>query len=256
MTPLGKSLVFYLKYPVEMDHLYVSGGEHVDLSGLENPEQVRKMASAIGDAADKEATSFLEHCADRVDDYFESLRVGKINSRSKRATIMRNWYVQARLEQETSMPVPGGRWFFYGIMIRRREGLIVPFLWRRGGRAWEDIVMRQLSGRAHSRAGEGLVSDSGSVALPPIPVGAGQLQGFDLDSDPLVEKVVAAFAAITAEDVQVIAREVGQEDSSSRSKQDYPVADVPEPAAYGWTEAGYEVRQAIKQYTEETHADS
>jgi hypothetical protein len=34
-----------------------------------------------------------------------------------------------------------------------------------------------------------------------------------------------------------------------------PVADFFEPVQYAWTEAGYEVRQALKRYSEETHAD-
>jgi hypothetical protein len=35
----------------------------------------------------------------------------------------------------------------------------------------------------------------------------------------------------------------------------YPEADFYEPVAFGWTEAGYEVRQALKKYSEATHAD-
>jgi hypothetical protein len=33
------------------------------------------------------------------------------------------------------------------------------------------------------------------------------------------------------------------------------VADFYEPVAFGWTEAGYEVRQALRAYSEDTHAD-
>ena len=35
----------------------------------------------------------------------------------------------------------------------------------------------------------------------------------------------------------------------------YPSADFYEPVELGWTEAGYEVRQALKEYSEATHAD-
>lgn len=34
-----------------------------------------------------------------------------------------------------------------------------------------------------------------------------------------------------------------------------PVADFMEPVAYAWTEAGFEARQALKRYSEQTHAD-
>jgi tetratricopeptide (TPR) repeat protein len=36
---------------------------------------------------------------------------------------------------------------------------------------------------------------------------------------------------------------------------DSPAADSLEPVPYDWTEAGYEVRQALKRYSDETHAD-
>ncbi len=34
-----------------------------------------------------------------------------------------------------------------------------------------------------------------------------------------------------------------------------PVADFMEPLDYAWTEAGFEARQALKRYSEQTHAD-
>jgi predicted DNA-binding antitoxin AbrB/MazE fold protein len=34
-----------------------------------------------------------------------------------------------------------------------------------------------------------------------------------------------------------------------------PVADFLEPVQFDWTEAGYEARRALKQYSEETHAN-
>ncbi len=34
-----------------------------------------------------------------------------------------------------------------------------------------------------------------------------------------------------------------------------PIADFMEPVEYAWTEAGFEARQALKRYCEETHAD-
>ena len=33
------------------------------------------------------------------------------------------------------------------------------------------------------------------------------------------------------------------------------IADFMEPVEYAWTEAGFEARQALKRYSEETHAD-
>ncbi len=37
--------------------------------------------------------------------------------------------------------------------------------------------------------------------------------------------------------------------------QELPIADFMEPVEHMWTEAGFEARQALKRYIEETHAD-
>ena len=39
------------------------------------------------------------------------------------------------------------------------------------------------------------------------------------------------------------------------ASRELPLADFLEPVEYGWTEAGFEARQALKRYCEETHAD-
>jgi len=44
-------------------------------------------------------------------------------------------------------------------------------------------------------------------------------------------------------------------DNGSRAAAAYPPADFFEPVGFAWTEAGYEVRQALKEYSEGTHAD-
>jgi len=55
--------------------------------------------------------------------------------------------------------------------------------------------------------------------------------------------------------------EVHQDSAAARANgngaagRELPVADFMEPVEYGWTEAGFEARQALKRYCEETHAD-
>lgn len=39
------------------------------------------------------------------------------------------------------------------------------------------------------------------------------------------------------------------------ASRELPIADFMEPVEYGWTEAGYEARQALKRGCEDTHAD-
>jgi hypothetical protein len=55
--------------------------------------------------------------------------------------------------------------------------------------------------------------------------------------------------------------EVHQDSTTARANcngaasRELPIADFMEPVEYGWTEAGFEARQALKRYCEETHAD-
>lgn len=46
-----------------------------------------------------------------------------------------------------------------------------------------------------------------------------------------------------------------QANGNGTTSRELPVADFMEPVEYGWTEAGYEARQALKKYCEDTHAD-
>jgi hypothetical protein len=47
----------------------------------------------------------------------------------------------------------------------------------------------------------------------------------------------------------------GECNGSRSAVEAYPVADFYEPVEWGWTEARYAVRQALKSYSEATHAD-
>ncbi len=42
---------------------------------------------------------------------------------------------------------------------------------------------------------------------------------------------------------------------NGKADHESPVADFMEPVDYAWTEAGFEARQALKKYSEPTHAD-
>ncbi len=44
-------------------------------------------------------------------------------------------------------------------------------------------------------------------------------------------------------------------DGNGSADREPPVADFLGPVEYGWTEAGFEARQALRGYCEETHAD-
>ncbi|HEV3387353.1 MAG TPA: hypothetical protein VG097_21215, partial [Gemmata sp.] len=42
----------------------------------------------------------------------------------------------------------------------------------------------------------------------------------------------------------------------NKAVEDIPIADFYTPPGFGWTTEGYEVRAALKRYSEATHADS
>ncbi len=86
MTPLGKCLVFNLKYQSEMDHLYWKpehGEEEPDLSGLGDAENVRAMARIVGGQAAEQAGSFLGQCAEQIAAHWISLKIGKVTGQSR-----------------------------------------------------------------------------------------------------------------------------------------------------------------------------
>jgi hypothetical protein len=212
MTPLGKCLVFSLKYPAEMDHLYWKpehGDEEPDLRSLDDAENVQAMARIVGNQAAEQAGNFLEQCAEHIAVHWLSLKVGKVTGQSRRKKMASDWEFQGRLRVKSS----NGASIWYGAWIDEVKARIIPWLYGRGGREWEDLAMRTLGKkRVHSHAGDGLVADRGTVALACVPLLSEGLQGFDVDRDPLVANVVACFTAIGAKDVVAMARPIDEDD--------------------------------------------
>src|SRR5437868_2358081 len=141
MTPLGKPLVFHLKYMAEMNRLYghVDQGELPKLTGLDDAEQVVKMVRTVGAEAYEQAADFLEECGKAVVDHFTSLGA-TIGSKTKRSYIVRNWYWYADGISHSS--APGGE-FSFGlrltappeVRVRLNEGefgVVVAYVWSKG----------------------------------------------------------------------------------------------------------------------------
>jgi hypothetical protein len=217
MTPLGKPLVFYLKYMAEMNRLYYPedhGGER-DLTGLNDAEQVLEMARTVGAAAHEQVADFLELCGRGIEAHFTGLRIATLTSRSRRATAVRDWQWGAQVNVSS---VPGGG-FTCGVHVtappeihRQMEngacGVVVPYLWSKGGRKGEEAVWQILGGWPHSRAGEWLFSDRGAVALACIPIKAQPTEGFDVDREQLIAEVMKTIARIGAKETKAIAKYV------------------------------------------------
>jgi hypothetical protein len=215
MTPLGKPLVFHLKYMAEMNRLYGDpeyGDEKPDLTRLADAERVMEMARTVGATAYNQAADFLELCGKGIEDHFTSLGIATLAKKRQRAFVIRDWYWEARIHVSS---VPSGK-FSCGVWVTappevrvsiEKEvcGVVVPFLWCKGGRKGADEVWRILGGWAHSRGGEGLAYERGTVALACIPIKAQPPESFDVDREPLVTEVMKTFARIGVEETKAIA---------------------------------------------------
>lgn len=219
MTALGKYFVFYLKYPAEMTRLYWKpeyGGEEPDLTGLEDKERVREMAFQVGQAASRDMADFLEECGKKIEDHFKGLGNVTTGKRAQRSFILRNWYWKVIVRAGS---VAGG-WFLCGVSVSDQEKIVVPFIWRKGGRAGRDALKARLGTRADSLSAEGLAFYPGAVALARVPIFGNEEPHFQVDQEALVAKVVRAFSVIRADDVEFISR-------YSRKETDSPESDNP-----------------------------
>jgi hypothetical protein len=217
MATLGKSLAFYLRYAAEMDRLYWQpeiNGENIDFTGLEDAENVRKMACAVGEAATTDATDLLLACGERIENYFGSFKTVTVDKPSRLSSVRRwwSWYTRVRVLSNLQAD------FWCGVRIHDGEKALVPCLMQDSSRAGEELIMAQLGGRAHSRAGDGLVYDRGMVALPPVPIFGRESSESDIDLDPLLTQVVGRFSTITAEDIELIVRNVEADDTPESDK--------------------------------------
>lgn len=214
MTPLGKPLVFYLKYFAEMQRLYEVDSEdgEPDLMGLDNAEHVREMARTVGDTASEQAGDFLELCGKSIEDHFTSLENVRLTKKRSRTYVVKNWDWGARV-YVSSKP---DDWFACGASIyalpdvritleKGVTGMVVPWLWSRGGRTAADEIWKILAGWAHSRRGGGVVEERATIALACIPIKAQPLESFDVDRDPLIAEVIKTFARIGADQIKAIA---------------------------------------------------
>lgn len=216
MTPLGKPLVFYLKYMAEMNHLYGDptyyGGEEPDLAELDDAEQVREMARTVGAAAYEQVADFLELCGKRIEKHFTSLKIERLAKKRTRAYVVRNWTWGARVYVSSPRS-----WFSCGAFVNAPPevhismekdacGIVVPWLWSRGGRKGADAIWKVVGSWAHSRAVEGLFDDKGCVALACIPIKAQPPESFDVDRDQLIAEVMKTIARIGAKETKAIAK--------------------------------------------------
>jgi hypothetical protein len=199
MATLGKCLLFYLKYAVEMERLYeVEEPKEVDLKGLSDPDGTLKKIVLVGDLACREGADLLEACVKPIEDHFRAIStIERIHS-----NLENYWELKFRVAPKRSR----GRPFRIGVAVDHAPNppALIPWVGCRGGRRGEDELFRVLKRGKKSSALEGW---AGCVLLTtevklPIPDRLDE----PVASEPLVTQVQQAFTFFNADTIKEIAQ--------------------------------------------------
>lgn len=192
MANLGKCLLFYLKYPAEMERLYAAEDE-LKVEGLTNADRVIEKIKLVGGAAEAEGAALLQSCAQRIEDHFRTISAVQ----RVRNNIEKTWELKFTFGLKNANDRP----LYIGVNILTTPTAVVPWIWCPGGRRAEDDIMRIL-GRGIRAAAH---FESGTVWLTKIDIPIPERLDEPVTSDPLVASVQQAFASITEQDVEKLA---------------------------------------------------
>lgn len=200
MASIGKCLLFYLKYPVEMERLYEA--DEPDTEGLPDAEVVREKLNAVGAAATSEAVELVESCAIGIQEHLESIS----NCRRIRNNVRNDWGVRFNISQvgvaDKSVEA--------GVFISTTQRALIPWLCTPGGRR----AAKELSHILGPEAMTNCVSDPGTVGLAQIRIPIPECPDDPVDGEPLVAEVVHVLSKLTAEQLrQILAMRNRREDA-------------------------------------------
>jgi hypothetical protein len=171
------------------------------LEGLPDPEKTEEMALAVYAKAKKQAGELLEACALRLEQHFSS--IGKCLRITLRKTVERNWDVMYSIWPKNRYK-PAKPKMTAGIEIVVADTPeLIPWVWRLGGEEADKMLGHVLGNRVKARSGE-LDWPAGCVGLDRIPILPDGLAGFDVEREPLVEKVEQAFRGFTPQDLEAL----------------------------------------------------
>lgn len=200
MAVLGKSLAFYLKYWTEMKRLCES--EEGKLEGLPEAEKTIEMAQAVGSKANRQAADLLETCAVDLESHFH--KIAKCQRRTSRKIVEKNWAISYGIWITKK---PAKYKLQVGIdIVRLEKPEIVPWMWLFGGKEAEETLVQILKGRVKAKSQDLGWSrwSAGTVALDRIPIFPDNLDGFDIDREPLVAKIGESFKAVSPDDLMFL----------------------------------------------------
>src|SRR5207244_11124903 len=174
----------------------LEGVEH-----LPNPDDTRKRALEVGTKADSQAADLLEACAPQLEQHFKS--IGQCARRTPRKIMERNWRIEIKIWPKYKK-TPASAKMTAGVSIQRLDKpQIIPWIWRRGGVEAEKMLEHILANRAEVRSQDAGWSP-GSVGLKRICVLPDNLDGFDVDCEPLIDQVQQAFRVFGPQDLDAL----------------------------------------------------
>jgi hypothetical protein len=189
MGDIGQCLLFWLRYPAEMERLYVS--EEPNVEGLPNPDEILKRVEIVGDTACRQGGDLLRACVTGIEAHFSPI----IAIERVRNDLSDTWELKFRVSATRRCEI--------GVIIDPHRAALFPWVWCRGGRRVEDEVIRTL-GRGFRQDAFGLEWFAGTVALARIPIPIPAKLDELVPRAPLVEQVCQAFSFFSAENVATI----------------------------------------------------
>lgn len=197
MTPLGKCLTFYLKYPAEMKRLYevpYSTGEEPDVEGLQDAKQVLEKIRVVGDTACIEAASFLNACTSLVEPHLNG--IGKC--KQTRRNLQNTWAAMFQLSARESNAV-----IWVGYFINERQSSVVPWYWTSQRQKQHAASILGIPSNLDAEMG----IDPKHLVLAKIPIVIpSDLNNLDVDAEPLIEQVRRSFGPFTPDTLAALAK--------------------------------------------------
>jgi hypothetical protein len=192
MGALGRCVLFWLKYPTEMERLYEA--EEPEVNGLPNADRVLEKVIRVGDAAGREAAALLESCAPGIDEHFRAISAVQ----RSRTNLENTWDLRFWVGPKRAV----GKRFQIGVSLHSYRAALIPWVWCRGGRRAEDDMVR-IAG--HGIKAAALDWWPGTIGLAEIKIPIPERLEEPVACEPLVARVQQAFTAFTPQHIKEIA---------------------------------------------------
>ena len=192
MSELGKCLLFYLKFPAEVDRLYVADESNTE--GLPNAKRVLEKIKLVGDQANRDVADFGELLAPPIEGHFRTI----CEITRARTNTSQKWDFRFVVSPRSDL----GNRFEVGVYIDHVRAALFPWVSCSGGRRVEDELFRIIGRGIKSAARDGC---PGTIGLAEITIPLPERLDEPVACEPLVAQVARCFASITAQHVERIA---------------------------------------------------